>query len=207
MTTERDRFAKTYRDLDGKELLALYATRDDLSASAVDALRDELKVRGIDPDSLMPTVPKAEAGAEEGAEANSEGDAALAEAPDVPEDAAPPDVPDELKGEFDPTAKTLNCPTCGVDNIVGEERCRACGEPLRGATAAADEPSATESAPGSHPGSLASATLGVIGIAGIAFAAYIEMHPGDPTSIATLTGLVGAACVVVSIVLWSRSKP
>lgn len=198
MADDRDKLVKTYRELEGHELLSLYAKREDLSPAAVDVLREELKLRGIDPDSLRPTVPRARTDEEPGADEGPR-DASLAET-------QLPEIPEELRGEYDPsTAGWLSCPACGAPNLSSETHCRSCRAPLTDAPPPA-EPAAPIAPGGPHPGTLASATLGLVGISGLLFSAYIAMLDRRAVPIAVLAAVAGAIAVGISIALYSRSR-
>lgn len=223
MSDERARLSKTYRDLDGADLLELYRNRADLSPLAVETLRDELKVRGVDPDSLKATVPKASSGAGDD-EPGDASDASLAgetdpeNAPDDADDGAeppvPPEVPDELAGEFDPTANIQVCPKCEAHNHADDLRCRSCKATLRPVAEGAADPStmarpaagAGRAAP-AEPGTVASATFGLMGLSGMVFAIYV--YTGDPAarSIALVAGVVGAICLGIAVTLFRNSRP
>lgn len=197
MSDERARLSKTYRDLDGADLLELYRNRADLSPLAVETLRDELKLRGVDPDSLKATVPKAspEAGDEE---LGDDGDASLAgeegaddaesgeEGGEGGEPPVPPEVPDELRGEFDP----LHPPEPAAANPSTMER----------PAIAAGRPAPAE------PGTVASATFGLIGLSGIVFAIYV--YAGDPDAhlFAGIAGAVGVICIGIAVTLYRKSR-
>jgi hypothetical protein len=198
---DRSRLSKTYRDLDGKELLALYGKREDLSEAAVDTLRDELKLRGIDPDSLKPTVPKAAPTEDE--PPNQEGDAALADGP-------PPELPEELKGEFDPSNMVI-CPACQTPNLAEDPVCRSCGVELKKGEAAPEpepepEPPQAIEPGGAEPGTLASATFGLIGIAGLVFAGYVALNSPQTMSFAEIAAVIGAACLGIAVALYRKSR-
>ena len=86
MSDDRQTLLRRYRELGGGELLRLYRNPEELPAGASDLLRSELRLRGIDPETLEATVPKAVASTEEGEEpARSEMDPpeAIAIPPDV----------------------------------------------------------------------------------------------------------------------------
>lgn len=200
MSDERARLSKTYRDLDGADLLELYRNRADLSPLAVETLRDELKLRGVDPDSLMATVPKAEGGDDEPGDAS---DASLAGEEDADgdgeevddENAEPPpapEVPEELRGEFE-----------SVQKAPEREAASAPGNPStmeRPRVGAAPQPAAVE------PGTVASATFGLMGLSGIVFAIYV--FTGDPAarSFAGIAGVIGAICLGISATLYRKSR-
>lgn len=198
MSNEKARLAKTYRDLDAADLLKLYHERNDLSPIALEALRDELKLRGLDPDSLRATVPKATRGDEE------EGDegAALADASaDMP---AVPDVPEELAGEFDPGKNRVLCPTCGADNDADEARCRACRALLSGA-ATMESPAIARPLPPSEPSALPAATFGLMGLAGLVFGIYLLVTERDAFDIGLIAAAVGGICLGLAVTLHRRS--
>ncbi len=185
---ERERLAKIYRALEGKELLSLYQNPDQLSPLAVEALRDELKVRGIDPDSLKATVPKA---------------AAEEEKDGPPEGSGPAggdlDVPEELAGAFDPSAPMVECPSCGAPNRTDEARCRACLRPLR------ETPEPPQASAGPEPGTLASATFGLLGFAALAFSGFVARAERAVGSLVIVAAAVGAASLAAAVVLYRRS--
>lgn len=192
MSDERARLSKTYRDLDGADLLELYRNRADLSPLAVETLRDELKLRGVDPDSLMATVPKADAGDDEPGDAS---DASLAgeedgEEAEEDENAEPPpapEVPEELRGEFESVQKAPEREAPANPSTMERPRLTAGPAPV-------------------EPGTVASATFGLMGLSGIVFAIYV--FTGDPSarSFAGIAGVVGAICLGISATLYRNSR-
>ena len=198
MADDRDKLVKTYRELEGHELLTLYAKREDLSPVAVEVLREELRLRGLDPDSLRPTVPRARTDDEPGEEGPR--DASLAES-------QLPEIPEELRGEYDPsTSGWLSCPACGAPNLSSETHCRSCRAPLGEAPPAPEAEPGAITPGGPHPGTLASATLGLVGISGLLFSAYIAMLDVRAVPIAVLAAVAGAVSIGLSIALYSRSR-
>ncbi len=201
MSDEKSRLARTYRDLDAADLLKLYTERNDLSPVALDALRDELKLRGLDPDSLRATVPKAEREDDEG-----EGGAELAEADASSDMPALPDVPEELAGEFDPGKNRVLCPTCGTDNDADDARCRACRAILpSGATMESPSVARPGAPAGSgEPATIASATFGLMGLAGLVFGVYVIVTDRVAFDLGMIASAVGAICLAVAITLYRR---
>lgn len=197
---DRTRLAKTYRDLDAADLLKLYNERNDLSELALEVLRDELKLRGLDPDSLRATVPKA------GRDEDDESDAGELESPsDMP---AVPDVPEELKGEFDPAKDRVLCPTCGAPNETEEVRCRACRALLPGAGGTLESPSVSSptASGGAEPATLVSAMFGLMGLAGLVFGVYLLVSEKDAFDLGALASVIGAVCVGIATVLHRRGQ-
>lgn len=194
MSDERARLSKTYRDLDGADLLELYRNRADLSPLAVETLRDELKLRGVDPDSLMATVPKAGSGGDD--EPGDASDASLAGEEDgdaeeiEDENAEPPpapEVPEELRGEFESVQKAPEPAAAANPSTMERPRLTAGPAPV-------------------EPGTVASATFGLMGLSGIVFAIYV--FTGDPSarSFAGIAGVIGAICLGISVTLYRNSR-
>ena len=223
---ERLRLAKKYRDLAAQELLGFFEKRDTLAPEAVDALRLELRLRGLDPDSLRATVPRATLLDDEG----SSGDASLVDA-DLPPDepsksvrtrrAAPePDAegPGESESEADPEGEpiesappeepALRCVHCGTRNPAIEDLCVRCGQPL------AENPQhqtmarrITEGHAAARPsGTLASATTGVLGISALVFASYSLTLPNRILGIALLASLVGTGALIAAMLLYRAER-
>lgn len=219
---ERRRLEKTYRDLDAQELLRLFETRETLSGAAVDALRMELRLRGLDPDSLRATVPKAIPTDDE----ESAGDATLAEAESAPSEepsrAGPPPAAqgdaepdgeaaaaeDPLPAEAAASAATLRCARCGARNPAIEDLCLRCGQPL------ADGPQhqtmsrrVAESPPAPRPnGTVASATTGVIGISALVFASYSLTLEVRLLAVTVVAGTFGIAALAAALFLYRVEK-
>lgn len=223
---ERRRLAKMYRDLAAQELLGFFEKRETLSTEAVDALRSELRLRGLDPDSLRATVPKATPMDDEG----SSGDASLVDA-DLPPDepsrsvrarsAAEPDA--EGDGEADAEAESpeapspaedvaaaaaIRCLHCGARNPAIEDLCLRCGQPL------AENPAhqtmarrITEGNSAARPsGTLASATTGVVGISALVFASYSLTLESRVLAVTLLSAAVGAGALVAAVLLYRAEK-
>lgn len=207
MSDDRDRFARSYRDLPGGELLSLYEKRLDLPDAAVEALRNEIRLRGIDPDSLTATVPKARSD-EPPRSGGSAGPVPAEDAdlsPSVPEGMAA-ELEDDGHGRDDPEDARVVCPSCGQPNLAGEARCGACHAALgRSAphSAALPRPRSAAAAPAS--GTVASATFGLVGIAALVFAIHIATRSGEP-AIAVATGALGIVCVGVALLLYQRAR-
>ena len=167
---DRERLVKLYRELGGGELLRLYRQPDDLPAGGAAALRSELRLRGIDPDSLEATVPKATS------QGDDEGDPPRGEM-DPPEGF---EVPPEVRRAMESASSSH------AENLT-----------------AARELAARRANEG---GTLASATLGLLGVAALVFAVYVfASHP----SVAIVGGIAAGAgftTLVVSAILYRRSS-
>jgi hypothetical protein len=193
MADDRERFAKEYRDQGAAELMALFDRRADLSANALDALRDELRLRGLDPDTLKATVPKAMPGPDDrsGRGDGAEPVDAAGEAGDVRGDLdvyEPPPLAERPSPELDPG---------GADGDSDSES----AEEATSSSSAAEDP-AEAAAP---PGSIASATFGLLGVSGLVFGGYL--WSGAPAAIdaASIAAALGLTSVVVALVLYRRS--
>lgn len=220
---ERRRLAKKYTDVAAQELLALFDKRETLPAGDVDALRLELRLRGLDPDSLRATVPKATPMDDEG----SSGDASLVDA-DLPPDEPSKSVrarrePDaegnEVDGEAEPepaspaeevaAAAAIRCLQCGARNPAVEDLCLRCGQPL------AESPQhqtmarriAESSTSSSRPsGTIASATTGVAGISALVFASYSLTLESRLIALTLVAAVVGAASLIAAVWLYRVEK-
>ena len=224
---ERRRLAKMYRDLAAQELLGFFEKRETLSTEAVDALRSELRLRGLDPDSLRATVPKATLMDDE----ESSGDASLVDA-DLPPDepsksvrARPAPEPDaegeggdaEAEAESAEAASpaedvaaaaAIRCQHCGARNPAIEDLCLRCGQPL------AENPAhqtmarrITEGNPAARPsGTVASATTGVVGISGLVFASYSLTLASRVLAVTLFAAAVGAGALVAAVLLYRAEK-
>lgn len=167
---DRERLVKMYRELGGGELLRLYRQPEDLPAGGAAALRSELRLRGIDPDSLEATVPKATS------QGDDEGEPPRGEM-DPPEGF---EVPPEVRRAME------SSPSAHADNLTAARE---------GTERRANE-----------GGTLASATLGLLGVAALVFAVYVfASHP----SVAIVGGIAagaGVTTLVVSAILYRRSS-
>lgn len=216
-----------YRDLAAQELLGLFEKRATLAPAAVDALRMELRLRGLDPDSLRATVPRAMLQDDEG----SAGDASLVDA-DMPMDEpsksgrtraadAQGDEEDDREGEGDPgeaeavspaeevaAAAAIRCLQCGARNPAIEDLCLRCGQPL------GDSPQhqtmarrIAESHSAAKPsGTVASATTGVVGISALVFASYSLTLPSRIVAVTLAAAAVGAGALVAAVLLYRAEK-
>ena len=215
---ERRRLDKVYRDLPASELLRLYERRDgDLSETAMESLRAELRLRGLDPDSLKPTVPKARIDEEAGG-----GDASLADEESPRE--APPRRGESAEGEGEgegpegggeeppprpaPSDSRVRCSSCGAMNSALESDCQRCGNPL-------GEPERhqtmkrriTESGLNVQPaGTIASATTGIVGIGSLMVAAYAIANPWLSRPIALAALLSGVTNLGIAMILYRNAK-
>jgi hypothetical protein len=227
---ERRRLEKTYRELDAQELLRLFDGRQTLPADAVEALRIELRLRGLDPDSLRATVPKA-VSTDDDASDVAPGDATLVDADAAPDEpskvgappAAPPEAEGEGEGEAAPepspeaaaaeaaaSAATVRCTQCGARNPTIEDLCLRCGAPLGEAPQhqtmsrrIADSPSAAAPRPS---GTAASATTGVIGISALVFSSYSLTLERPALLVTLVAALAGIASVGAAVVLYRAEK-
>lgn len=217
---ERRRFAKKYRDLTAQELLGFFEKRDTLSAEAVDALRSELRLRGLDPDSLRATVPKAIPTDDEG----SAGDDTLAEAdlpPDEPSRSARAPAP-EPDADGDPesappegaspaedvaAAAAVRCAQCGARNPAIEDVCLRCGQPLGESPQHQTMARRVQEGTGARPGgTVASATTGVVGISALVFASYSLTLESRVIGVTLLATVVGAGALVAAVLLYRAEK-
>lgn len=217
---ERRRLEKAYRDLDAQELLRLFEGRQTLPDAAVDALRMELRLRGLDPDSLRATVPKALPTEDEGAS----GDASLVDSELVPDEpskvGAAPSAPAEgdAAGDGSPdaasaaeaaaSAATIRCTQCGARNPTIEDLCLRCGSPLGEAPQHQTmSRRILESPAASRPsGTIASATTGVIGISALVFSSYSLTLERPALAVTALAGVMGVASVIAAVVLYRAEK-
>lgn len=214
---ERRRFAKKYRDLTAQELLGFFEKRDTLTAEAVDALRSELRLRGLDPDSLRATVPKAIPTDDEG----SAGDATLADA-DLPPDepsrstrAPAPERDPEGDAEEAPPASaaeevaaaaSVRCPHCGARNPAFEDACLRCGQPLGESPQHQTMARRIEGAAARPGGTVASATTGVVGISALVFASYSLTLGRRVIPLTLLAAAVGAGALVAAVLLYRAER-
>lgn len=217
---ERRRLEKAYRDLDAQELLRLFEGRQTLAVEAVDALRMELRLRGLDPDSLRATVPKAIPTDDDGAS----GDASLVDselAPDEPSKvgAAPGTSAEGDAGNGSPdaasaaeaaaSAATIRCTQCGARNPTIEDLCLRCGSPLGEAPQHQTMSRRILESPAAGPrpsGTIASATTGVIGISAIVFSSYSLTLEKPALAVTLLVGVVGVASVIAAVALYRAEK-
>ena len=219
---ERGRFAKKYRDLSAQELLGFFEKRESLSSDAVDALRSELRLRGLDPDSLRATVPKAIPTDDEG----SAGDATLVDEevpPDEPSRSVRERVPDpdadgdpEEEGGPPETASpaedvaaaaAVRCTHCGARNPALEDACLRCGQPLGEPPQHQTMARRIQEGPGARPsGTVASATTGVVGISALVFASYSLTLERRVMPLSLLAAAIGAGALVAAVLLYRAEK-
>ena len=215
---ERRRLEKTYRDLDAQELLRLFETRETLSGVAVDALRMELRLRGLDPDSLRATVPKALPTDDD----ESAGDATLADGEAAPgerskaaassrraDSAAEGEAAESSSpAEAAASAATLRCGSCGARNPAIEDLCLRCGQTLGdGPQHQTMSRRIAESAPPARPnGTVASATTGVIGISALVFASYSLTLERRVYEVAVVAAVAGLAALAAAMFLYRAEK-
>ena len=213
---ERSRFGRAYRDLAAQELLRLYEARETLSPVAADCLRAELRLRGLDPDSLRATVPKA---SDVDGPIDS-GDASLADADPERGDGDPEVVEEEpskshkvgrkaarAAAESAETAEppppaALRCASCGARNAPQEESCARCGRPLaESASHQTMKRRITDTHVAVRPsGTLGSATAGVIGVSALVFSGYsLTLDRVIPVVSA---GVAGAGIVALAVAVW-----
>lgn len=218
---ERRRLEKAYRELDAQELLRLFDGRQTLSSAAVEALRTELRLRGLDPDSLRATVPKAIPSDDDAGGASS-GDATLVDsdvAPDEPSKVgAPPSAPAEGEGalpegaspaEAAASAATIRCTQCGARNPTIEDLCLRCGATLGEAPQHQTMSRRIVEGPPPAPrpsGTIASATTGVIGISALVFSSYSLTLEKPALAVTLLVGVAGIASVIAAVVLYRAEK-
>lgn len=166
---DRERLVKLYRELGGGELLRLYRQPDDLPAGGAAALRSELRLRGIDPDSLEATVPKATS------QGDDEGDPPRGEM-DPPEGF---EVPPEVRRAME--SSSSHAENLNAAREVAERRAN-------------------------EGGTLASATLGLLGVAALVFAVYVFASNPSVAIVAGIAGGAGVTALVVSAILYRRSS-
>ena len=164
---ERDRLVRKYRELDGGELLRLYRAPDELPEGGAALVRDELRLRGIDPVSLEATVPKAMNQAD-GDDEPSQGEM------DPPEGFS---VPPHVRRAMDAAPEAI--------------------------TAARDIP---DLKPATENGTIASATIGLIGVAALVFAGYVVLTTAEASAIAGIAGGLGLIALSVSVILYRKSR-
>lgn len=231
---ERRRLSKSYRELPASELLGLYEKRETLSATAAEVLRNELRLRGLDPDSLRATVPKATPTEDEGAA----GDASLVDA-DAPEEPsrsvrsakrAPDAVADEggegepaepPEGEAPPAAEeaaspaeaaasaaAIRCAHCGTRNPAIEDVCLRCGQPL--GDSPAGQTMSRRVVEGGRakqtPGTIGSATSGVAGISALVFASYTLTLEQRVVAVSAAAAVLGLLALVAAVALYRAEK-
>src|SRR5690349_13894017 len=118
---DRDRWVREFRDRSAADLLEKYREPEALSELALNVLRDELKLRGLDPDSLQMTVPRASP-EEKGDEIHGE--------TEPPPDLDLPELRSETAVPSDLSTNLRVCPNCKTPNHPEDPVCRNCGAAL-----------------------------------------------------------------------------
>lgn len=216
---ERRRLEKRYRDLPASELLRLYETRDGgVSEAMMELLRGELRLRGLDPDSLRPTVPKAQVEGEGGGDASladdepSRGEAAAP--PPLRESSDPSDADAAASAAADPPpvagGQKVRCLQCNAINSAVEVDCQRCGSPL-------GEPERHQTMkrritdPGlplapKPSGTVASATLGTAGVLGVVVGCYALTLPAATTAFALTALMLGLLNLAIARALYHQAR-
>jgi len=183
---DRERWTLTFRELGAAELLERYRRKNELPPRAIDALRDELKLRGVDPDSLRATVPRAEPDPEEpgasGEDAQGEARGEMQPPPEF-------ELPETRTGEV--SANVMICPHCQTPNHPESQRCRSCRELLR--------PDEGRAAPDQER--IGPAVIGLFGIVLIVFALYVLLVGDRPVVVGLVAALAGCGSVLASLLL------
>lgn len=199
---DRDRWSAAFRELGAAELLERYRRRNELPPLAITALRDELRLRGVDPDSLRATVPRAEPGVDDDVDGEGEGDPTNEQPQARGEMQPPPDLelPEAVRsGEV--SANVLVCPHCRVPNHPDATRCRNCQTSLSAEAEGERGAAAVEVATADRIGI---AVIGLLGISMVVLALWALLLGRGPVRFGLLVAALGASAILAAMVLQRR---